>query len=276
MIRNSKYLKLVLSLLFGYGMFSQNVTDDLILKVENKKIYYQLRNFSEPYSDNASVVFENILHLTLTNTSDTPYLFIIDTTTFMLHNYRKEMFEEYNIPIDSTAIRHPSGLLFRPWLKIYDSSYLPVTTGWYFFRPDWESEWGKERSELMSKRIKQRDEAYCLYYLLISEEYIDMPEYYYKVKQNQHIIYPKDSLSFVVPVSLPDNDDMLGTFGEYYKLEGDNSYKAYVEFDNQYTDLEKILTQEDKDSLKNVGIKIFNGVLRSNEIELLPITNKQE
>lgn len=267
-MKRLKYTVVVLFLLLGHVLFPQSTADELILKVQNDKIYYQFNN------ENTRISLDNIIHITLINTSDYPYLFVIDTTTFKIHDHIKEMNEEYNIYRDSSQVSEPSEHIFRPWLKVYDSVYLPVTTGWFFYRLEYGSEWDKRRLESMRERAKQRDEAYLLYGYLQKEYLDDMPEFYYKVKQNQHIIYPSDSLSFFIPVSLPDNHDT--SIGEYYKLEGENTYKAYVEFDNQYTDLEKILTQEDKDSLKNVGIKIFNGVLRSNEIELLPITNKQE
>lgn len=268
-MKKLKSIGLVLSLLLGYGVFSQHTADGLVLKVQNEKIYYQSYDVSVPYDEKTPVIFDNIIHVTLTNRSDSPYLIVIDTTTFKIHDHIKEMNEEYNVYRDSSQVSEPVDYIFRPWLKIYDSTYIPVTTGWFFYRLDYESESSKERLKQMYKNIEQKDKAYLLYGYLQKEELDDMPEYYYKVKQNQHIIYPNDSLSFFIPVSLPSNHDTL--IGEYYNLERDNSYKAFVEIDNPYSDLEKILTQKDKDSLKNAGIKIFNRVLRSNEIDLLPI-----
>jgi hypothetical protein len=269
-MKKLKYTGVVLFLLLGYGACSQNQTNDgLVLIVQNEKIYYQPKNIVDPFDENIRVSFDNIIQITLTNKSDSPYLIVIDTTTFMLHDHIKEEYEEYNIIRDSNAISNPHQVLFRPRLKIYDSTYIPVSTGWFFYRLHYKSESSKEQLKQMGKNIEQRDKAYLLYGYLQKEELDDMPEYYYKVKQKQHIIYPKDTLNLFIPVSLPDNHDI--SIGEYYKLEGNSSYKAVVEMDNPYNDLKKILTQKDIDSLKNVGIKIFNGVLRSNEIELLPI-----
>ncbi len=264
-----KSVRFVLFLLSGYGLFSQNTTDGLVLKVQNEKIYYQPKNMGNPLDENTQDSFDNIIQITLTNRSDSPYLIVIDTTTFKIHDHIKEMNEVYNVYRDSSQVSEPSEHIFRPWLKVYDSTHIPLSTGWFFYRLDYKSEPSKKQLKQMGKNMEQKDKAYLLYGYLQKEELDDMPEYYYKVKQKQYIIYPKDSLNLLIPVSLPDNHDIA--IGEYYKLEGNSYYKAVVELDNPYSDLEKILSQKDKDSLKTAGIEIYDGVLRSNEVEFLPI-----
>lgn len=127
----------ILFLLLGYSLFSQNKTDSLVLKVQNEKIYYQYRNFSTPYDKNTPVNYDNVIHIKLINVSETPYLFVIDTTTLKIHNHIKEINEEYNIYRDSSQVSEPSEYMFRPWLKVYTSDYIPENTGWFLYARIW-------------------------------------------------------------------------------------------------------------------------------------------
>lgn len=265
MIQKIKDLKYILIVLFCSFATAQNVPDSFSLKVENSKLFYQ--NEKNKYS-NYSVIFVKII---LTNHSETSYLIPIDTSTFNIYDYAKE------IEIESEGKLFGSPLtIYRPWIRVYDTLNNEVQTSFSFTKPNPESNEYKEEFKQEEERrqilMAERKKAYDKYGYMETEEKIDMPEFYYFLKKHQYIIKPNQTIQFIISVTLPKNKVMLGTFRENFELKDNENYKAVVEID--YTDnrLEKILTQEDKDCLRKANIKVFNGVLRSNEVELVPIT----
>lgn len=264
MIKKIKIIKYISVFLFFSCSTAQDVAERLSLKVENDMLFYHTEE------NKYSHYTQNFVKITLTNHSKFSYLIAIDSSTFNIYDFAKE----FEIELNGQLFGSPT-TIFRPWLKVYDSLNNEAPLNFTSVQPDLESDEFKEESKLEEERLNilivERKEAYDKYGYKETEERIDMPEFYYFLNKHQLVIKPNQSIEFIIPVTLPENKVMLGTFREGFVLKDHEIYKAVIEIDYSYNSLDKMLTQKDKDSLKKAGIKVFNGVLRSNEVELVPI-----
>jgi len=261
-----KIFKYISVALFCSCTTAQDIADSLSLRVENDMLFYQTEE--NKYAQSTKIFVKVIL----TNHSKSSYLIPLDTATFNIYDYAKE----FEIELDGHLFGSPT-TIFRPWIKVYDTLNNQPPKSFTSIKPDLESDEYKEESKKRAEQMKilmaERKEAYDKYGYMKTEKMIEMPEFYYFLKKHQYIIKPNQSIEFTIPVTLPENKVMLGTFRESFLLKDDENYKAVVEIDYTYNSLDKILTQKDKDSLDRLNIKMFNGKLRSNKVDMTPICN---
>jgi hypothetical protein len=257
-------LKIAFILLVSLS-FSQEKPDGLVLNLNNQEIhYYNTHSSNEVQQKVNKIVFD----LTLHNYSNGSYYIAIDTTTFNIFNE----LEYYKIKSE-VALKGSPYTIFRPNLTILNSIDEEAFSYTYHFQPEIGSDFSNEIIKSMKERNKEMEYANEKYGQMVTEERPDLPQFYYLLKEKYNfIIQPGESINFSVSATLPVNYiGLLGTWRDYFVLSNTENYKAVIEID--YTDnrLQMILTPEDKKKFEEMEIKIFNGLLRSNEVNMIPI-----